>query len=68
MLGTVVVGAGRAAVGMVVSTIQSWVSRTASRSVKITLDGDSIELTNASGDEQRRLIESFLDRHAAPAP
>jgi hypothetical protein len=51
-----------------VRTIQSWVERTSSRSVKVTLDGDTIELTNASDDAQRQLVESFLARHATPEP
>ncbi len=68
MLGALLVESGRGAVGAVVQTIHGWVARRSSRTVKITLDGDSIELTNASEEEQRRLIESFLARHAAGAP
>lgn len=68
VLGALLVEAGRGAVGAVVQTIHGWVARRSSRTVKITLDGDSIELTNASEEEQRRLIESFLARHAAGAP
>jgi len=63
VLGTLLVAAGKGAIGAVLHTIQAWVARRSSRTVKITLDGDSIELTNASEDEQRRLIESFLARH-----
>src|SRR5687768_15176893 len=62
-LGTLVVAAGRGAIGPVLQTLQSWVARRSSRSVKITIDGDSLELTNASREDQRRLVESFLARH-----
>lgn len=67
-LGTLLVGAGRAAVGPIMQAVQSWVARRSSRSVKITIDGDSIELSNASQEEQRRLLESFLARHAQGSP
>jgi hypothetical protein len=63
-LGTLLVGAGRGAIGPILQTISSWVARRSSRSVKITIDGDSLELTNASHEDQRRLVESFLARHA----
>jgi len=63
-IGTLLVAAGRAAIGPVVAAIQSWVARRASRSVKLTIDGDSIEVSNVSPDDQRELIQSFLARHA----
>jgi hypothetical protein len=68
LLGTLLVAAGKGAIGAVVHTIQGWVARRPSRKVKLTLDGDSIELTNASEDEQRLLIESFLARHESDRP
>ena len=37
-------------------------ARRSRRSVKVTLDGNSLELTNASREDQRRLVESFLAR------
>jgi Effector Associated Constant Component 1 len=63
-LGTLIVGAGRGAIGPVLTAVQSWVARRSSRSVRITIDGDSLELTNASREDQRRLVESFLARHS----
>jgi hypothetical protein len=68
LLGALLVNAGQGAIRAVVRTIQGWVERTSSRSVKVTLDGDTIELTNASDDAQRQLVESFLARHATPEP
>ena len=67
-IGTLLVAAGRAAIGPVVAAIQSWVARRASRSVKLTIDGDSIEVSNVSPEDQRELIESFLARHAPDSP
>lgn len=63
-IGTLLVAAGHAAIGPIVAAIQSWVARRASRSVKLTIDGDSIEVSNVSPDDQRELIQSFLARHA----
>jgi hypothetical protein len=63
-IGTLLVAAGRVAIGPIVAAIQSWVARRASRSVKLTIDGDSIEVSNVSPEDQRELIQSFLARHA----
>lgn len=63
-IGTLLVAVGHAAIGPVVAAIQSWVARRASRSVKLTIDGDSIEVSNVSPEDQRELIQSFLARHA----
>jgi Effector Associated Constant Component 1 len=67
-LGTLLVAAGRGAIGPVVQAVQSWVARRATRSVKLTIENDSLELTNVSPEDQRRLIESFLARHAPDGP
>jgi hypothetical protein len=63
-IGTLLVAVGHAAIGPVVAAIQSWVARRASRKVKLTIDGDSIEVSNVSPEDQRELIQSFLARHA----
>jgi hypothetical protein len=41
-----------------------WLGRQQARSVKLTLDGDTLELTGVSSDEQQRLIELWVARHA----
>jgi hypothetical protein len=63
-LGTLIVGAGRGAIGPVLTAVQSWIARRSSRSVTITIDGDSLELTNASREDQRRVVASFLAWHS----
>ena len=63
-LGTLLVTFGQGALGLVTSTIARWVQRRGGRSVSLELDGDRIELTGVSVEDQRRLIETFVARHA----
>ena len=64
-LGTLLVTAGQGwdVLANVVNTVRSWASRETGRTVKLTLDGDAIELTGASSEDQRRLLEAFIERH-----
>jgi hypothetical protein len=48
----------------VADTIVGWLGRQQARSVKLTLDGDTLELTGVSSDEQERLIDLWVARHA----
>jgi hypothetical protein len=48
----------------VVGTVQAWLSGHQGRSVKLELDGDSIEVSGVSSSEQRRLIDAWIARHA----
>ena len=50
-LGTLLVAAGRGAIGPIVQAVQSWVARRATRSVKLTIEDDSLELTNVSAQD-----------------
>jgi hypothetical protein len=54
------------AVQAVLATIGNWLSRGAGspRSVKVTIDGDTVELSNATGAEQEALIALFASKHA----
>jgi hypothetical protein len=49
----------------VVATVQSWVSRHGSRSVRLELDGDVLEVSGISSREQRELVETWVRRHSA---
>lgn len=51
----------------VVDTTVAWLGRQQARSVKLTLDGDTLELTGVSSAEQQRLSELWVARHAAAA-
>src|SRR4051795_12323582 len=68
VLGGLVVTLGRSAVGLrdVVATIRRWLSRDDGirRTVKIEIDGDTLELSQVSVAEQDRLIALFVDRHS----
>jgi hypothetical protein len=48
----------------VVDTTVAWLGRQGARSVKLSLDGDSLELTGVSSEEQSRLVEQWIARHA----
>ncbi|MGW5190054.1 hypothetical protein ACWEOO_12415 [Kribbella sp. NPDC004138] len=56
---------GLQAIGGVVGVIREWLRRSSGgRSVKVTIDGDVIELTGASDEMQQQLIDTFVRRHA----
>jgi hypothetical protein len=64
MLGSLAVTAGKEVIGGVVRAIVQWIGRRADRRVTLTIGEESIELSNASPEDQRRLVEAFLARHA----
>ena len=47
----------------VIDGIRSWLTRQHARSIKLTLDGDSLELTGVSSAQQDRLVELWVMRH-----
>lgn len=51
----------------VVDATTAWLGRQQARSVSLTLDGDTLELTGVSSDEQSRLVEQWIARHADDA-
>ncbi|MCW6011045.1 hypothetical protein K1W54_41865 [Micromonospora sp. CPCC 205371] len=67
-LGGLVVTLGRTAVGLkdVVAAVRRWLARGdgVRRTVKIEIDGDTLELSEVSAAEQDRLIMLFVSRHA----
>jgi hypothetical protein len=68
-VGGLLVTIGQSATGLaaVVTAIRSWLSRSPapSRTVRLELDGDVLELSQASQEEQDRLVQLFLSRHPA---
>ena len=48
----------------IVGVTSAWLGRQQARSVKLTLDGDTLELTGVSSEEQSRLTELWIARHA----
>jgi hypothetical protein len=51
----------------IVDRVVEWLSRQSVRSVKLTLDSDSLEVTGVSSAEQQQLIDLWVARHAGPA-
>ena len=47
----------------VVAAVQSWLSRSQRRSIKLELGGDILELTGVASGEQWRLTDEWLRRH-----
>jgi hypothetical protein len=52
-----------------VSTLRAWLGRTPdpARRVRVELDGDVLELSAATADQQDQLVSAFLARHGTPA-
>jgi len=48
----------------VVSTIRGWLGGGGSRTIKLSVGEDSLEVTGASSDQQQQLIDDWLSRHA----
>ena len=67
-VGGLLVSLSRSAEGLrsVVSAIRKWLSRGEGtrRTVRLELDGDVLELSEATAADQERLIGLFVDRHA----
>jgi hypothetical protein len=47
----------------VFGVLGTWLSGRSARTLKITLDGDTLELGAASDDERRAVVETWLERH-----
>lgn len=50
----------------IIAGVRSWLGRNRVRSVKLTLDGDALEVSGVSSAEQDRLIDLWVARHAGP--
>jgi hypothetical protein len=48
----------------IIEGARSWLARQRARSITLTLDGDSLEVTGVNSAEQDRLIELWVMRHA----
>ncbi len=63
----VALGQSATALTAVVAAVRGWLARSPGpvRTVRVELGGDVLELSQASATEQDRLIELFVQRHAA---
>ncbi len=50
----------------VVNTVSHWVQAARMRGVRIEIDGDVLEVTGVSSQEQRALIDAWIQRHSQP--
>lgn len=68
-LGALIVSIGKATpvLGQVVSVIEAWAARSPNRTVKLTLDGDTLELDGVSEREQRQVVRDWMARHPRAA-
>lgn len=47
----------------VIGWIRAWLSRTGARSAKLSIDGDTLEVTGLSTADQQRLIDLWVSHH-----
>lgn len=47
-----------------IGTVQSWLSRRENQKISMQIDGDKLEVTGVSSEEQRRLIDIWVRRHS----
>jgi hypothetical protein len=64
ILGVLLVTLAPAVLRATVEVIQAWLATAQARTARIELDGDVLELTGVSTEDQHSLVTSFLDRHA----
>jgi hypothetical protein len=67
-LGALVVKLGRSAkvLHQVVDAIRDWAGRNDSRTVKVALDGDVLEITGASAGDVKTVVDAWVLRHSEP--
>lgn len=67
LAGGLLVTLGKSAEGLrsVVATMREWLSRggRVKRTIRLEIDGDVLELTEASAADQDRLVSLFVSRH-----
>lgn len=67
VIGSIIVGltASGGVFTALVATLQDWLGRRARRHrITLTIDGDSIELEQATSSEREALIAAYIDRHS----
>lgn len=68
MLGALIVELGKVGpiLGQVVAVIQAWAARSPERTAKLTIGGDSLELTGMTQADQHEVIGAWMARHPQP--
>lgn len=57
-------GQSAASLRQIFATVRGWLRRGEGRHVQIRLGDDVLELSNADEEQQRRLIDTFIQAHA----
>jgi hypothetical protein len=66
--GTLVVGiASSGALTALITAVSTWIRRQPAASVRVKIGEDELELTGASSDDQRRMIDTWFARQSAGA-
>ncbi|WP_232660850.1 effector-associated constant component EACC1 [Pseudonocardia sp. TRM90224] len=61
----ITLSAGGGVFTTILATLLGWLGRNrAGHTVKVTIDGDTLELTGATSEEQQRMVEAFVQRHS----
>jgi hypothetical protein len=48
----------------VVGVIKSWLGNRQHQSIKVQMDGDTLEIAGASSEQQEQVIQAWIERHA----
>ena len=46
-----------------IGTLNAWLSRDEKRTLKVTMGGDTLELTGGPAEERQRVIHAWLEKH-----
>ncbi|HEX3958034.1 MAG TPA: hypothetical protein VHZ03_15560 [Trebonia sp.] len=68
VIGKLAVKFGPQVLNALVSAVRGWMQRSGARSVELKIGDDSITLKRASVEDQKRLLDIFVEKHSAPAP
>jgi len=60
---TVLLARSSELLGKLIDVVQSWLSSSGARSVRLEIDGDVLEVTGITRGDQRELIQAWIDRH-----
>ena len=61
----VTTGTTTAALTSTVNAVRGWLGRDGNRKVVVELDGDKLEISGSSDEDQRRLISLWVERHGS---
>jgi hypothetical protein len=62
-IGALAVSLAPNALKQVMAIVEQWVANRRTNSVKVVVDGDSIELARAGRTEQEQLVQMFVEKH-----